>query len=46
MIQNMGLQMGLLTKQIPMNELIDRDFVPETITPVALDTVNIGSLKP
>ncbi|MFI5188175.1 MAG: ABC transporter substrate-binding protein, partial [Chitinophagales bacterium] len=30
-IEDMGLKMGLLTKRIPMNELIDRDFVPEVI---------------
>lgn len=27
-IQDMGLQMGLLTKHIPMSELIDRTFIP------------------
>src|SRR5664279_3979592 len=30
-IENMGLKMGILTKRIPMNELIDRDYVPQTI---------------
>ncbi len=45
MIQNMGLQMGLLTKPIPMNELIDRDFVPEVITPAAIDGSRIPSTK-
>src|SRR6478752_4587340 len=33
LIEDMGLQMGLRTKHIPMNELIDREFVPEIITP-------------
>src|SRR5262245_28943973 len=28
-IQNIGLDLGLLTKQIPMKELIDREFLPE-----------------
>ena len=41
MIQDMGLKMGLLTKQIPMNELIDRDFVPEVITPAPIDAGKI-----
>ena len=45
MIQNMGLQMGLLTKQIPMNEIIDRDFVPEVITPAAIDAARIPDSK-
>ena len=40
-IQDMGLKMGLLTKKIPMNEIIDRDFVPETITPAAIDAASI-----
>jgi NitT/TauT family transport system substrate-binding protein len=38
MIQDMGLKMGMLTKQIPMSELIDRDFVPEVITPADINT--------
>ncbi len=36
-IQDMGLKMGLLTKRIPMSELIDRDFVPQVITPAPID---------
>ena len=44
-IQNMGLKMGLLTKEIPMNELIDRDFVPEVITPAPIDVSNIPPSK-
>ena len=45
MIQNMGLQMGLLSKQIPMNEIIDRDFVPEAIAPAAIDAATIPDSK-
>jgi NitT/TauT family transport system substrate-binding protein len=37
MIQAMGLALGLLTKKIPMDELIDRSFVPEQITPAAIN---------
>jgi NitT/TauT family transport system substrate-binding protein len=40
-IQDMGLQMGLLTKHIPMNELIDRDFVPQVIQTAPVDTKKI-----
>src|SRR6188768_4437020 len=46
MIQDMGLQMGLLTKPIPMNELIDRNFVPETITPASIDLANLPKQNP
>jgi hypothetical protein len=42
----MGIKMGLLSKQIPMSELIDRDFVPQTITPALIDAATIpGSDK-
>jgi NitT/TauT family transport system substrate-binding protein len=41
MIQDMGIKMGMLTKQIPMSELIDRDFVPEVITPADINTAVI-----
>jgi NitT/TauT family transport system substrate-binding protein len=40
-IQDMGLQMGLLTKHIPMNELIDRDFVSQVIQTAPVDTKKI-----
>ncbi|MCW3120095.1 MAG: ssuA [Chitinophagaceae bacterium] len=40
-IQDMGIKMGLLTKHIPMRELIDRDFVPQTITPALIDAAKI-----
>ena len=36
-IQNIGLDLGLLTKEIPMNELIDREFVPEEIIPAPIN---------
>src|SRR5450755_149493 len=44
-IQDMGLKMGLLTKRIPMHDLIDRDYVPETITPAPIDGANIPEPK-
>ena len=40
-IEDMGLKMGLLTKRIPMSELIDRDFVPKVITPAPINTAKI-----
>jgi NitT/TauT family transport system substrate-binding protein len=45
MIQDMGIQMGLLTKKIPMSELIDREFVPEVITPSPIDASLIPDAK-
>jgi NitT/TauT family transport system substrate-binding protein len=41
MIQDMGITMGMLTKRIPMSELIDRDFVPEVITPADINAATI-----
>ena len=32
-IEDMALQMGILKKRTPMSELIDREFIPKTITP-------------
>jgi NitT/TauT family transport system substrate-binding protein len=40
-IRDMGLQMGLLTKHIPMSELIDRNFVPRVIQTAPIDTKKI-----
>jgi NitT/TauT family transport system substrate-binding protein len=40
-IQDMGLKMKLLTKRIPMQELIDREFVPSVITAAAIDSKKI-----
>lgn len=45
MIQDMGLELDLLTKRLPMNELIDRDFVPETIVPALIDTAMISAVR-
>jgi NitT/TauT family transport system substrate-binding protein len=44
-IENMGLSLGLLTKRTPMNELIDRRFVPEVIREAPIDVAQIPSLK-
>jgi NitT/TauT family transport system substrate-binding protein len=40
-IQDMGLKMGLLKKRIPMRDLIDRDFVPQSIIPALIDAAGI-----
>ena len=44
-IQDQGIKMGLLTKRIPMNELIDRDYVPQVITPAPIDATRIPGNK-
>jgi NitT/TauT family transport system substrate-binding protein len=44
-IQDMGLDMGLLTKHIPMHDLIDRDFVPQVITAAPIDAATIPEPK-
>jgi NitT/TauT family transport system substrate-binding protein len=44
-IQDQGIKMGLLKKKIPMNELIDRDFVPQSITPAPIDAAKIPASK-
>jgi NitT/TauT family transport system substrate-binding protein len=44
-IEDMGLKMGLLTKHTLMSELIDRDFVPETITAAAIDAAKIPASR-
>ncbi len=46
LIQDMGLKMGLLTKKIDMNELIDRGFVPDEIIPSPINTAQIPGTKP
>jgi NitT/TauT family transport system substrate-binding protein len=45
MIQDMGIELGLLTKRIPMNEVIDRRFVPENITPAPIVAASIPDGK-
>lgn len=44
-IEDMGLTMGLLTKRTPMNELIDRNFVPDVIKEAPIDVAQISSAK-
>ncbi len=44
-IRDMGLEMGLLHKRVPMSELIDRDFVPRVIRPAPIDASKIPEPK-
>jgi len=44
-IQDMGIKMGLLKKHIPMNEMIDRDYVPQTIIPAPIIASEIPEPK-
>lgn len=44
-IQDMGLKMGLLKKHILMQELIDREFVPQSITAAPIDASKIPASK-
>ncbi len=40
-IQDMAITMGILKKRIPISEIVDRQFVPEVITPAAIDAGKI-----
>jgi len=44
-IQDMGIRMGLLKKKIPMNEIIDRNFVPKQIDEAPIDASRIPENK-
>ena len=45
LIQDTGIKLGLLTKKIPMEELIDRSFVPEAIHPAPIHAEGIPDPK-
>lgn len=40
-IEKMARTMGFLQKDIPMSDLVDRQFVPKTIAPAAIDIAKI-----
>ena len=44
-IEDMGIKMGLLKKKILMSDLIDRDFVPEVISPAPIEAAIIPENK-
>ena len=35
-IRDMGIKLGVLEKKTPMSELVDREFIPSTIAPIAM----------
>jgi len=45
MIQKTGMKMGLLTKPVSMDELVDRTFLPEAIEPAPIDATKIPESK-
>ena len=45
LIEDMGFKMGLLTKRISMSDMIDRDFIPQVITPAPINAVDIPEPK-
>jgi NitT/TauT family transport system substrate-binding protein len=43
-IRDMGIEAGILTKQIPISDLLDRSFIPSNIKSAAIDAErNIGN---
>ena len=44
-IQDMAIKMGILKKKVLMSDLIDRDFIPQNITAVAIDVAKIPEPK-
>ena len=44
-IQNMGIKMKLLSKRTPIEDIVDRDFVPQVITAAAINTTTIPTSK-
>ncbi len=44
-IMDQGLKLGLLTVSTPMDELIDRNFVPKVVVPALIDPASILSNK-
>jgi NitT/TauT family transport system substrate-binding protein len=45
-IQDLGIRMGMLTKHIPMSELIDNSFVPDHIDPAPIDLSKLSKVAP
>ena len=36
-VRDMGIEAGILTKRIPIRDLVDRSFIPSDIAPAAID---------
>ena len=45
LIYDMGSKLGLLSKNIPFNELIDHNFIPKEIIPAPIDAEKIPDTK-
>lgn len=45
-IMDMGIKLGFLKKRTPLSELIDRSFVPDTITPSNIDLSRMAEFVP
>lgn len=44
-IRDMAVKTGVLTKRIPINEVIDRSFIPKDIQPAAIDTAGATAAR-
>lgn len=44
-IEDMAIKMKVLTKPVPMSELIDRQFIPTEIKPADIDMTKAGTTK-
>jgi len=44
-IEDMGLKLGYLKKKIPVNQLVNRSFIPEEITPAAINIAATANSK-
>ncbi|MEP6756505.1 MAG: ABC transporter substrate-binding protein [Chthonomonadales bacterium] len=44
-IMDMGMSLGFIKKSIPMNELMDRSFIPTNIVAPNIDMAKLGDMK-
>jgi NitT/TauT family transport system substrate-binding protein len=43
-IMDMGISLGFLTKRTPINELLDRSFIPDSIDPASIDLTRMDEI--
>jgi NitT/TauT family transport system substrate-binding protein len=43
-IMDMGISLGFLKVRTPLNELLDRSFIPDSIAPAAIDLSRMGEI--
>jgi NitT/TauT family transport system substrate-binding protein len=43
-IMDMGISLGFLKIRTPMNELLDRSFIPDSIAPATIDLTRMGEI--